>query len=322
MKLQRREKILVWVTGGLVGVAALGLLFVLGDSRSTAQLQADHDKLISEIDGKQKVLQAAARDAKRLADWQLRSLPSDPMTARSLYQDWLRGLANRVSFRGETISSSDAGARRDQFTRISFTLRARTNLGDLVAFLYEFYSAGYLHQIRKMDVKPIQESRDLDVNMTIEAMSLPGASSKSEMPKVTGHGLRLPKLSDYRGPLVARNPFVAYVPPAVAARRQRTVAPADYTFVTALVEVDGIQKVWLQDRIANKLWTLAVGDEFEVGKVQGKVVELSLDGWALLDYDGHRRRLRAGDTLHGGVSVPAKVSTEANSDAEGPNPSH
>ena len=186
MKLQRREKILAGVALGLVGLAGLWFLLFAGDSRSDDQLLADQDKLSSEIEEKAEAAQQAARDAKRLAEWQRRALPPDPVLARSLYQNWLRSLAARANFRGTTLASNDAGVRRDQFTRISFTLHAQAKLGDLVQFMYEFYSAGFLHQIRKMDIKPIQNSRDLDVNLTIEALSLPTAVSKDRLPEGSG----------------------------------------------------------------------------------------------------------------------------------------
>ena len=315
MKLQRREKILGGVALGLVGLVALYFLLIAGDSRSTEQLIGERSKLELEIKTKNDLLKAAARDAKRMSDWQHRSLPADPATAKSLYQNWLRGLASRVNFRSPTIAANEAGSRRDQFTRISFAVRAHAALGDLVDFLYEFYSVGYLHQIRKMDIKPVPNSRELDVNMTIEALSLPSAEAKTELPKEAGHGLKLPKLADYRSPIVSRNLFAGYVrpkPPPSAAppprRRERpSVDPADYAFVTGFTEVDGAAQVWLQDRIVGKLWKLGDGESFAIGKMQGKIEAIAPDGEVIVEFDGRRRRLRRGDNLHGGVEIKGET---------------
>ncbi len=131
--------------------------------------------------------------------------------------------------------------------------------------MYEFYSAGFLHQIRKMDVKPVQNSRELDVNLTIEALSLPTAESKDrlpdKLPKEAGHGLQLAKLSDYRDPIVSRDFFAAYVRPAPPSppRREKTVDLAEFAVVTGFIEVDGIAQVWIQDRMAGKSWQLGTG---------------------------------------------------------------
>jgi hypothetical protein len=305
MKLQRREKILAGLALGLVGLAGLWFLLFAGDSRSFDQLLAEQTRLASEIQSKQILLQAASRDAKRLAEWQRRGLPPKASLARSLYQNWLRSLAARVNFRGSTLVSNDAGARRDQFTRISFTLRARARLGDLVEFMYKFYQAGFLHQIRRLDVKPIQSSLELDVNLTIEALSLPTAQSKDRLPQETGHVLQLAKLSDYR-PIVSRDFFTAYVPPAPASalQREKSVDRAEFAVVTAFTEVDGAWKVWLQDRIGDKLWQLESGESFTVGDVKGTVQSIHPEGEVIVDLDGHRRLLHVGDSLHGGVEMP------------------
>ena len=63
--------------------------------------------------------------------------------------------------------------------------------------------------------------------------------------------LQLAKLSDYRDPIVKRDFFAAYVRPAPASppRRDRTVDPADFAFVTGFTEVDGTAQVWIQDRM-------------------------------------------------------------------------
>lgn len=93
MKLQRREKMLAGLTLGLIGLAGLWFLFFFGESRSDEQLIADQTKLTDEIKEKEKLVQAAGRDAKRLAEWQRRALPAEPSLARSLYRNWLSSLA-------------------------------------------------------------------------------------------------------------------------------------------------------------------------------------------------------------------------------------
>lgn len=307
MKLKRREKILASLAGGMLGVAALGLVFLMGDSRSTDRLLADRDKLLAEIKSKDKTLTAGARDAKRLAEWNRRSLPSNPTVARSLYQTWLRRLASQTSLRSPTIISNEIGGRRDVFSRISFTLRARASLGDLVEFLYEFYSVGYLHQIRKMDIKPMSSFRELDVNLTIEALALPGADTKNQLPKEAGHGLRLTSLAEYRDAIVSRNLFA----PPSPSFRNRTVQAAEYAFITGITQSDGVSQVWLQDRMAGKQWILKEGESFEVGNIAGKVQAITTEGDVMVEYDGHRRRLRDGDNLYGGAGAQDRENEQS-----------
>ncbi|MGA2619003.1 MAG: hypothetical protein ABSF26_15445 [Thermoguttaceae bacterium] len=302
MKFQRRERILAAATGGLVLLVAVWLLFLAGDSRSAAALVTDRDRLAAEVEKKQKELDLAGRDAKRLAGWQRRSLPAETATARSLYQNWLRGLAARVGFRQLTIESKEVEARRSMFTRLSFILHGRASLSDLTEFLYAFYSAGHLHQIRQLDVKPVERSGALDVNLTVEALALPGADSKDRLSPEPGRGLRLAKPADYRQAIVARNLFAAYSPaPAVAV--EKGVDVAEYAFVTAFTESDGARQIWLQDRIKGKTWKLGEGDDFQVGRLHGKVRSIGPSNEVIVDFDGHHRRLRGGENLRGGVEV-------------------
>lgn len=299
MKLKRREMILAWFAGGLIVMAAGWFLLLGGDSRSLGKLRAERDRLAAEVDGKQKLLEAAGRDGKRLAQWQQRSLPSDPGIARSLYQSWLRGLANRVNFRQLNIESKEVESRRNMFMRESFSLHGHAALPGLIQFLYEFYSAGHLHQIRQMDFKPLENSAELDVNLSIEALSLPGADGSDKLSEEPGHGLRLAKLDEYLEPIAKRNLFAAFKP----ARVETTMDVTGFAFVTGFTEVSGVRQVWIQDRITGKTWQLREGEGFQVGQLQGTVRTIAPTHEVIVDFDGHRRRLRDGENLRGGVEV-------------------
>ena len=304
MKMQRREKILAYVVGGLLVAAAGWFLLLGGDSRTDAQLKVDRDRLAGDVETKDKLKRAAASDAKRLAEWNRRALPSDRAVARSLYQNWLRDLANRVHFRQLSVESKEVVSRRDMFTCMSFSVRGHVTLADLTQFLYEFYAAGYLHQIRQMDMKSVEAAGELDVNLTVEAMSLPNADCKDQLSKEPGHGLRLAKLDNYRDPIVKRNLFAPYTPPpSVAVKPEGSVDAAEHTFVTGFTEVDGLRQVWIQDRMAGKVWKLREGVKFTIGPLHGTVRNISATREVTLDFDGHRRRLRDGENLRGGVEV-------------------
>jgi hypothetical protein len=325
MKLQRREKILVSVALGLVGLAGLYFLFLAGDPRSEDQLNRERDDLNAKIAESKKTLEAASKDAIRLADWQQRALP-DPEKAHSLYQNWLREMAVQAKVRDIHFDSSVVHAPRDQFTKSTYTLNAQAKLGELVQFLYEFYSAGYLHKISKLDVKTNRNSnnRDLTVVLTIEAISLPTADSKTGLPKKKegASRLELPKLSDYRNPIVKRDMFATFVEGPAVISPPPKVDPANFTFITGFTEVDDQRKVWLQDRLKGKSWQLATGESFTVGNTKGTVQSISPNGEVIINLDGHRRLFHDGDNLRGGAIVPdqrpTKVDANADSDQSDP----
>ena len=258
-------------------------------------------KTKSETENKQQV-DAASRDLKRLAEWQRRALPPDPVVARSLYQDWLRSLTDRARFRQAAIVANDAVAHA-QYTRIAFHLEARARMGDLIEFMYEFYSAGFLHQIRSLNIKPVRGSHDLTVSLGIEALSLPTAECKDHLPKDAGSVLKFSKLSDYREPLVARDFFAYDGPVATPPRPGKAADPADFVVVTGFTEVDGKSQVWIQDRTKGSVSGFSAGESFDVGNVKGKVQSIRPKGEVVVEVDGHRRLLQAGDNLRGGVEI-------------------
>jgi Tfp pilus assembly protein PilO len=311
MKLQRREKILLSVTGGLLVLAAVYLLFFAGDSRTREQLAADRSKLTADIENKQIQLRAAQRDAKRLAEWQQRSLPADAALAGSLYQNWLRRLAEEARFRGAKIKQIERGAGK-QFTRMAFELQAEAKLRDLINFFHQFHSAGYLHRIRTLDIKPKKDPQELELVFTIEALSLRGAKTKGELPKEPGRGLRLAKVDDYRDPIVERNFFAAYRPPdpppsrsaEPVVRREPAVDHAEHTHLTGIGEVDGRPLVWVRDFLSGEeSMKKASGESLTVGVRTYKVESIGADSAVFVDSEGHRRRLRLGDSLRGGETV-------------------
>jgi hypothetical protein len=304
MKLQRREKILLGVAVGLVGAAALCFLVFTGDSRADQQLLDEETRLNTLIANKQKLLQNAKHEQDRLAEWRRQSLPAETTLARSLYQDWLHDAAGKAGFHDLRLTANEPGARRDQFAKIAFSLNCRANLGGLVQFMYDFYTAGYLHQIRKMNVRPSGVSGEMDVDISIEAVSIAAAEAKDKLPANTGRVLSLAKVSDYREPIAARNLFAGYVPPADA-RPAHGDDQAAATVVTGFTQVDGSWQVWMENHAAGKRWALQDGQEFDVGGRSCKVQTIRPEGEVVVELDRCRRVLRLRDNLRGGTEIGA-----------------
>ena len=172
IQLNKREKILAAVAGVVVLLLAGYLLLGVGGP-SLGRLRADRDRLADETQKKRARIAAARRATADLAEWNRRSLPADPANARSLYQNWLRELADQAGLHQLSIESSEGQSQRNVYKFFSFTVRGRAGLGSLTQFLYEFYSVGHLHQIRRLDIKSIEGASDLDVTMTVEALSRP-----------------------------------------------------------------------------------------------------------------------------------------------------
>ncbi len=296
MSFQRRERILAGAAAGLAGLATVWFLFLSGDGRSYQDLAAESDKVSGEIESKQHALQAADRERGRLAELRKRALPADAVLARTLYQNWLRRLAGQADFHDIKLSAYHGGVRRDQCTRIAVTLSCRATLAGLVRFLYDFYSAGYLQQIRRMDVKFVVNSSELEVDFSIEALSLAAAEAKDQLPKESAPAPQT-TLANYRDAIVKRNLFGAFVP--TESRPQAKTAAASAAAVTGFTEVDGAWQMWVEDRDSGKRCKYAVGATIEAGGGKAVVKSISAEE-AVVEIGGHRRPLRLGDKLPSG----------------------
>lgn len=299
MKMQRREKILAATAGGLALLLALWFLFFSGGGLSYDQLRARRDQLALDVAKKEREVRAAEAAKRRLADWRRRSLPSDAAEARVLYQAWLRELVDRMQFQQPTVESTGVESKARTSSLLKFKVHGRANLAKLTEFLYEFHSAGHLHQIRLIDVGTVPNSADLDVNIDVEALSLPGAECKNKLTEDRGKTLGPAKLSDYSNPIVKRNLFGPFRPTAV----QQPPDAAQSTFVTAILAVDGRGEAWLIDRTSGRDWKLHQGEPFQVGTFRGTVKTIGSRD-VVVEVEGRLRRYRSGDNLRGGEEMP------------------
>ena len=205
--------------------------------------------------------------------------------------------------------------------------------------MYRFYSAGYLHQIRTLNIKPDRTSSakpdtNLVLTLSIEALSLPAAEARNSLPKEPSHALQLAKLVDYQ-PIVTRNFFGPYVRPPLPPdpptgsrdkppiRELAVVDAAQFAVVTAITQVDDEPQVWIQDRMGGVLWKLAAGESFAVGtarwKEQGTVQSINSEE-VVVDFRNARRLLHNGDSIVSGPmqAVPAMTPTAISVPDRGP----
>jgi hypothetical protein len=324
MTLQKREKIL--------GSSAIGLLVLLllylfwPEKQSTIQELRDQCEIKqAELDrNKNRALQAE-KSKIRLADWQRRSLPADQEIAQSLYENWLRNLVSKSSFSNISITGQPAQYARDLtasratttskksgssqpenfvYIRYSLKIKCQGSLEKLTRFLYDFYSAGHLHKISTINIKPIKNSSDLDLDLTVEALSLPGSKQKDKLYVETGKILKL-SLDEYKKTIVDRNLFAAYKP--AAPPRSRDTGPKDppkppkinplqFSYLTAIIEADGVPEAWLLERTTGQTLRLHEGEGFKIDKYNGKVIRIGYNEIEI-ELDGQNHTIGYGSNL-------------------------
>ncbi|MGD0382273.1 MAG: hypothetical protein ABSA77_02050 [Thermoguttaceae bacterium] len=288
MTLNKREKLFAVV----VGVLALVALYWLWPSNqeSLADLRKDNDDISEKVKLKEAQVQNLQKAKDRLAAWQRIALPSDLKEAARQYNGWLSELAHDVDFKNVNIHPVDPQNHRNIYEEFSFTVNCQGTLGKLTQFLYKFYSVGYLHKIRSITITP-KNTTDLDLIIAVEALSLPGSKQTDKLSAEKSNRLKLASLEEYKKAIVDRNLFAAYSQPRNPPRERdrpsppSKLDPLQFSYLTAIIEADGIPEAWLFERTTGETLKVHEGEEFTIGKVKAKVnrigyndIEIEIDG--------------------------------------------
>jgi hypothetical protein len=221
-----------------------------------------------------------------------RSLPANADVARSLYRAWLLELVGQADFMNPNIDSSEPANRKGLYQVLSFSLRGRTTLPQLVKFLFEFYNADHLHQIRSLVISPLQGNDYLDVQMAIEALILPKVDRKDRLNSQKSDRLASTSIDDYQV-IMQRNLFGL----------SPTAEASSYTFLTSVTSVNDQPEAWFTVRTNDTVLKLRKGEVLEVGQFKGTVVDIA-DADVILESDGERWLLTIGENLTRATALP------------------
>lgn len=314
MALSKREKKLAIVTGVLVLPFAIWLVIgALGGS--TRQLRDQKVNLVDEIADAKEVVRRGREAQKRLDDWNQQSLPQDVEAAGSRYKIWLMELCEsdryKAKFQNTQVKPLNPKPIGEVGNQLSFTVSAVASLEQLTRWLYGFYSADYLHQIKSLTIQPLEESKKLNVTIQVEALALAGATDADGEPRLeTLH--EMPEdafdtelLDKYCDTIGSRAIFSRYTPPPPVRppdppRAEPPSRPmfdhGKYTRVTGIVEVDGQRQVWIESRTLGKEYRLFEGESFDVGPLQAKIIDIQARA-VTSEVDGKQYSIALGDHL-------------------------
>jgi hypothetical protein len=155
--MQQRERLLAKIAGGAALVAAVqfGYSFV---QSAFDERQLRIDVLHQELDDQRTAEMRGRRAKKQLDEWNRRSLPSDLVKARSLYQNWLANTVEKIRLAKAEVTSSPPMPRLGIYNRLPFTVRGQGTLSQVTQLLYEFYRADHLHQLQRFTLTPIEST--------------------------------------------------------------------------------------------------------------------------------------------------------------------
>ena len=136
----------------------------------------------------------------QLEKWRALTLPTSVENSELQYERWLSNLVLENHFvnatvvpkppdlkSGITATGVAATKAAPVYAKLGFSVTGRATSGNLVNFLKEFYKTGLLHQVRQISIqKPLtqvaqQQRNELDVNISIEALSLTGVDQRKTL---------------------------------------------------------------------------------------------------------------------------------------------
>ncbi len=296
---KHRQKLLVGLFVLVLVVFGWDRIWATVGSYVTGPLDARRargEKLSSDIQKRLGELKRARKDAQELADWKKQSLPSDPVAARAAYQAWLLDVIKQTELQNAGVTLGDAVRRSGAlYASVSASVQARGTLEQWTRFLYEFYGAGHLHQIRSISINPLGRKGELNVALSIEALLLPGVVRK-ELSRERSRLLAFDRLEDYA--VIAQRNFFG---------SSGTADPTDHTYLTAIQEVNGEAEAWFTLRAEGDperaLTKVRRGESLEIGQFRGTVLAIEGND-VILDADGQRWLVALGETLAQAFALP------------------
>jgi hypothetical protein len=156
-----------------VGAAVVCLVAFIAFRYYSSSVSAKQDQL-ADIERKllrqQNLVKEALKASKKLSDYERRSLPPQPAIARSAYQHWLLTKAEEAGLREQVVSPAGQRSVMDIYVQQSFTLTGKGRYEQIVKLLDDIYRVDLLHRVSRLSLKPVKDSKDLDVSLTLDAV--------------------------------------------------------------------------------------------------------------------------------------------------------
>jgi len=266
-------------------------------------------QLERDVQQRETSLQRLREAGKLLATWEDQSLPADTEAARSLYQAWLVELVDDVGWASPSVTSSEPVARAGLYYTLSFSVRGRGTLEQLTQFLFAFYQADLLHQLRSLTITPLQRSEYLDLSLAIETLILQpaaAAGAKKEAAAAAENVYEQFRRRTWRvSDRLAFDTVAAY---DVIVRRNLFALgggfdPTDHTYLTSITLVNGEPEVWFTNRATDEVVKLRAGGRLQLGPLTFLLAEV-LDTDVIIETDGERWLLSLGDKITDAHALP------------------
>ena len=249
-----------------------------------------------------------------------RTLPQTQNDAQSQYSFWLLELLLYSGFEDNHVNPAAAPTSvAPGCWNFQFNIQSTGSLEQLSYFLFEFYYAPFLHRIASMTLIPVEgNAEQVRLSMTVNALVLDlrlfQAMDQALGLQVQSFPLPNQLPTGWHIPRLASNDLATY---RVIANRNLLqtarggIDRADFTFLTAILEIGGQTEVWFTLRTDDSRITARLGDLVQSGSFSGRLVEI-LDQDIVLERDGERGRerwlLTTGESLNQAFALPPETA--------------
>lgn len=284
MKWQRKHLLL-----GLLGLMVGGYLIQAACDRFYFQPLAKEQQLAISL--RKKIAETRfnlKRLDQRLAareEIRSRALPADLEVASSLYQAWLINLVTSLGLTNPKVDSTSPVS-EDDLSRLQFNLRGKANLRQFSALLFEFYRAGHLQKIRQISLTPSGGSEQMDLSLSVEALSLANSHNETELTSLPSGRLVSDQIDAYQT-ISQRNIFgKGLLSPVIRSTRLTAITSDRY----------GKREAWFHVEKLAVTHYLEAGEIAVIDSLELKIVEVHRDS-VVLEIDGKPGVLEVGKSF-------------------------
>lgn len=288
----------------VVVVFIILLVFQGGKMMSSSLLEEPRKKLKREIAKVEKRIEGhdekifkglEAQDL--LPDWEIQSLPKITDTASKDYKNWLLVMVKRSGLENVNVEANrSVTTKKGVYNALSFSLRGKGTWEQLTAFLYEFYQTNMAHRIESLSINPIRSTGQVDVSMSIQALSVVGAD-REQLNMGPSDRLASKDVQEYR-PIISRNLF------SIGGEFD----PVNQTHLSAILysSRDGEPEAWFHLRATDEKLELRRGETLEVGDFSGKIVDIDKTD-VVIESGDSRWLLSIGENLDQAFALPPQL---------------
>ena len=204
--MNQRERALTAVVGTLVLI--IGFFWISSKvSRTFGARNAALSQIKDEIGRKQQFVDNARRTVTKLSEYEEMSLPANPELARSQYQAWLSEIVDRVGLVEPQVKVVAQSRLANDATQLTCSVSGRGDLRQLTNLLYEFYCVNTIHRIRRLPLRPLTDSKQIKIDLRVEALILPTANEEKNFDISPSSPLAKLPSEDLIDPIIQRNMF-------------------------------------------------------------------------------------------------------------------